>query len=112
MRATVLSLLVVGAAACGPPIKNTPVEEIPKLTKLADATLTWKPRPEVAMFLRYEFFDQFATPERSFFRNRVMLGVSAIFPATAAATVPQRPGTRVDRSDMSIPEPHSPPSDK
>lgn len=36
MRTTILGLLLVGAAACGPPIKNTPVEEIPKLTKLAD----------------------------------------------------------------------------
>ena len=36
MRATMLALFVVGAAACGPPIKNTPVEEIPKLAKLSD----------------------------------------------------------------------------
>lgn len=36
MRRLVLALLVTGAAACGPPMKNTPVEEIPKLTKLDD----------------------------------------------------------------------------
>jgi hypothetical protein len=37
MSKLVLALVVVaGAAACGPPIKNTPVEEIPKLTKLDD----------------------------------------------------------------------------
>jgi hypothetical protein len=80
---------------------------------LADATLTWQPRPEVGLFLRYQFFDQFApTPERTFFRNNVLLGVSAIYPATAAAAVPRRPGQRVDRSDMTIPEPHSPPPPK
>ncbi|MDB4967900.1 MAG: uncharacterized protein JWN44_3589 [Myxococcales bacterium] len=77
---------------------------------LADATVTWQPRPEIGVFLRYQFFDQFApTPEQSFYRNNVMVGVSAIYPATAAVAVPQRPGQRVDRSDMSIPEPHSPP---
>ncbi len=31
-----LAMLVAGAAACGPPMKQTPVEEIPKLTKLDD----------------------------------------------------------------------------
>jgi len=40
MNQLALTLLVVatvaGAAACGPPIKNTPIEEIPKLTKLDD----------------------------------------------------------------------------
>jgi len=36
MKKLMLAALVAGAAACGPPIKNTPVEEIPKLTKLTD----------------------------------------------------------------------------
>lgn len=36
MRTLALAALVVGAAACGPPQKNTPVSEIPKLTKLSD----------------------------------------------------------------------------
>lgn len=36
MKRLMLAVLVVGAAACGPPVKNTPVEEIPKLTKLGD----------------------------------------------------------------------------
>jgi cytochrome c556 len=36
MKKLVLVLLVAAAAACGPPIKQTPVEEIPKLTKLSD----------------------------------------------------------------------------
>lgn len=31
-----IAALVAGAAACGPPQKNTPVAEIPKLTKLED----------------------------------------------------------------------------
>ena len=35
-RLMLLAVLVAGAAACGPPIKQTPVEEIPKLTKLDD----------------------------------------------------------------------------
>ncbi len=36
MKKLMLAVLVAGAAACGPPVKNTPVEEIPKLTKLED----------------------------------------------------------------------------
>jgi soluble cytochrome b562 len=36
MKRLMLAVVLVGAAACGPPKKNTPVEEIPKLTKLDD----------------------------------------------------------------------------
>jgi hypothetical protein len=37
MKRIVLAVLVAaGAVACGPPQKSTPVEEIPKLTKLED----------------------------------------------------------------------------
>jgi hypothetical protein len=36
MRRLVIGLLLVGGAACGPPVLNTPVEEVPKLTKLED----------------------------------------------------------------------------
>ena len=36
MKKLMLAVLVAGAAACGPPMKQTPVEEIPKLTKLTD----------------------------------------------------------------------------
>jgi soluble cytochrome b562 len=36
MRRLTFALLLVGGVACGPPMKNTPVEEIPKLTKLTD----------------------------------------------------------------------------
>jgi hypothetical protein len=36
MKRLMLAVVVAGAAACGPPQKSTPVEEIPKLTKLED----------------------------------------------------------------------------
>jgi cytochrome c556 len=36
MKKLMLTVLVAGAAACGPPMKQTPIEEIPKLTKLSD----------------------------------------------------------------------------
>ncbi|MCU1279249.1 MAG: hypothetical protein JWM53_2795 [bacterium] len=36
MKRLMIVMLVAGAAACGPPMKQTPVEEIPKLTKLGD----------------------------------------------------------------------------
>lgn len=36
MKRIAIAVLLTAAAACGPPIKNTPVEEIPKLTKLDD----------------------------------------------------------------------------
>jgi cytochrome c556 len=35
-RLLLAGIVVAGAAACGPPQKYTPVEEIPKLTKLED----------------------------------------------------------------------------
>jgi soluble cytochrome b562 len=36
MRRFAIGLLLVGGVACGPPVLNTPVEEVPKLTKLED----------------------------------------------------------------------------
>jgi cytochrome c556 len=36
MKRLMLAVLVAGVAACGPPLKQTPIEEIPKLTKLTD----------------------------------------------------------------------------
>ncbi len=36
MKKLLLAIVVAGAAACGPPQRNTPVNEIPKLTKLTD----------------------------------------------------------------------------
>jgi cytochrome c556 len=36
MRRLMIALLLSGAAACGPPVLNTPVEEVPKLSKLED----------------------------------------------------------------------------
>jgi cytochrome c556 len=36
MKRLMIAVVVAGAAACGPPMKQTPVEEIPKLTKLSD----------------------------------------------------------------------------
>ncbi len=36
MRRLVIGLFVVAGVACGPPMRNTPVEEIPKLTKLPE----------------------------------------------------------------------------
>jgi cytochrome c556 len=36
MKRLMLAVVLVGAAACGPPKMNTPVEEIPKLAKLDD----------------------------------------------------------------------------
>ena len=36
MKKLLYAALVAGAAACGPPMRNTPVQEVPKLTKLED----------------------------------------------------------------------------
>jgi cytochrome c556 len=36
MRKLIVGLFLVGGVACGPPVLNTPVEEIPRLTKLDD----------------------------------------------------------------------------
>jgi cytochrome c556 len=36
MRIIAIFVVLAGAVACGPPMKNTPVEEVPRLTKLDD----------------------------------------------------------------------------
>ncbi len=80
---------------------------------LVDATVTWQPRPEVAVFARYQFFDQLgnasdAVPEPTFARNTVMVGLIGTYPGAPAAVVPTRAALRVDRSDaVGIGEPHS-----
>jgi hypothetical protein len=38
-----------------------------------------------------------------------MIGVTGVYPTTAAAQVPRTVGLRVDRSEPLIPEPHSQP---
>ncbi|HEX8950438.1 MAG TPA: hypothetical protein VF945_01265 [Polyangia bacterium] len=84
---------------------------------LVDFTIGWQPRPEVGVFARYSLYDQFGAkpvgtvpatlPDLT--RNTVLVGVNVIYPAVAAARVPSRLGTRVDRSDQpGFPEMHAP----
>jgi hypothetical protein len=83
---------------------------------VVDATLTWAPRAEFNIFARYQYFNQIGhegdfTPEPSFARNTVMIGVTGTYPGAPAAVVPTREALRVDRSDaVTIPEPHSEPA--
>lgn len=84
----------------------------------ADVTLGWQPRPEFDLFARYSLFDQFGQPPidattqaalPSILRNTVMIGLNVVYPAVAAARVPRRQGTRVDRTDQpGFPEMHAP----
>jgi hypothetical protein len=82
---------------------------------VADTTLTWAPRPEIQIYLRYSFFDQFGnvndpSPQQSFLRHNILLGLIATWPAQAAAIVPSRQALRVDRGDaVEIPELHQEP---
>lgn len=85
---------------------------------LADASIDYRPRPEIGVFARYTLFDQFGAPPSpsgpatfpSLRRNTVLVGLSIVYPALAAARVPNRAGSRVDRSDQpSFPELHSQP---
>jgi len=84
---------------------------------LVDFTVGWQPRPEVSLFARYSFYDQFGSPPvmdvpailPDLTRHTVLVGVSVIYPAVAAARVPSHLGSRVDRSDQpSFPEAHTP----
>ncbi len=84
---------------------------------LVDFTVGWQPRPEVGVFARYSLYDQFGSPPvmdvpavlPDLTRNTVLVGVNVIYPAVAAARVPTRAGTRVDRSDQpAFPELHAP----
>ena len=84
---------------------------------LVDFTVGWQPRPEVSVFARYSFYDQFGSPPMGdvpatlpdLTRHTVLIGATVIYPAVAAARVPSRLGSRVDRSDQpSFPEAHTP----
>jgi hypothetical protein len=84
---------------------------------LIDFTVGWQPRPEIGLFARYSFYDQFGSPPvmdvqavlPDLTRHTVLLGLNVIYPAVAAARVPTRQGSRVDRSDQAgFPELHAP----
>jgi len=84
---------------------------------LVDFTIGWQPRPEVGVFARYSLYDQFGSPPvmdvpatlPDLTRSTVLVGINVIYPAVAAARVPTRQGTRVDRSDQpAFPELHAP----
>jgi hypothetical protein len=90
---------------------------------LVDFTINWQPIPELGVFARYSLFDQLAhnqpppidpmapqvTALPDMLRNTVLVGINVVYPAVAAARVPTRSGTRVDRSDQpAIPEYHAP----
>jgi hypothetical protein len=81
---------------------------------LADATLAYAPRPEVSIFARYQYWNQTGDPTDllpvpTFDRHIILIGVTAIYPATAAFVVPRRQGQRVDRADADqAPELHKP----
>ena len=84
---------------------------------LTDFTIGWQPIPELGLFARYSFYDQFGKPPvmdmpatlPDLTRNVVMVGVNVIYPAVAAARVPSRQGSRIDRSDQAgFPELHAP----
>jgi hypothetical protein len=89
-------------------------------TIIADASLFYAPRKEFTFFLRYQLIDQFAhgvgggangsngggvavgnVPTlQTYYRNTVLLGVTALYPAESAAEVPRSTlGVRVDRRD-------------
>jgi hypothetical protein len=84
---------------------------------LVDFTIGWQPRPEIGLFARYSFYDQFGSPPvmdvpatlPDLTRQTVLVGLNVTYPAVAAARVPSRQGSRVDRSDQpGFPELHAP----
>jgi hypothetical protein len=84
---------------------------------LIDFTIGWQPRPEIGLFARYSFYDQFGSPPvmdvqaplPDLTRQTVLVGVNIVYPAVAAARVATRRGARVDQSDQAgFPELHAP----
>jgi len=79
---------------------------------LIDFTVGWQPRPEIGLFARYSLYDQFGAPPvmdmpatlPDLTRQTVMIGLNVVYPAVAAAKVPTRQSSRVDRSDDAFPE--------
>jgi hypothetical protein len=83
---------------------------------IADVTIAWQPLPELRVFARYAFFDQFGTPPMGtttsllpdLTRNTVLIGAEVIYPALAALRAPSRSASRVDESDRpALAEPHA-----
>jgi hypothetical protein len=87
---------------------------------IADVTIGWQPLPELRLFARYAFFDQFGTPQPNppvagmsvllpdLTRNTVMIGAEVIYPALVALRAPSRSATRVDEADgPAFAEPHA-----
>ncbi|MEO6951685.1 MAG: hypothetical protein ABI321_07720 [Polyangia bacterium] len=90
-------------------------------TIIGDASIFYAPRKEFTFFLRYQLIDQYAHPVRgatnisnsggtvevsnlpaltTYYRNTVLFGVTAIYPAQSAAEVPRSTlGVRADRRD-------------
>jgi hypothetical protein len=86
---------------------------------VADASLSYMPRPEVSVFLRYSLWDQIGHPQEGsqaaldIERQVAMVGVTVVYPASPVARTPSQSSIlngRVDGGDVNaIPEPHSPP---
>jgi hypothetical protein len=81
---------------------------------LVDVTITYMPRREIALFARYQLYDQIgqtnlASNLPSYVRNVIMIGVAGSYPGDPTAIVPSRPPLRVDRTDaLTIPDTHTP----
>ena len=78
----------------------------------ADVSLNYMPIVGLSIYLRGQTsyqrgLDDTPTPLPTVRRDVILVGISGFYPATAAAIVPRRQGTRVDGSDrVTIPEPH------
>lgn len=74
-------------------------------TVLGDATIGWNARPELQFFLRYQLIDQIghesaAFPIPTYYRNTVLFGLTATYPAEPAVRVSGNSmGVRADHSD-------------
>lgn len=72
---------------------------------VVDATLSYAPLKVLAFFLRYQLLDQIGydsdpLPLPTYYRNTLLFGVNAIYPAESAATMPNNTlGVRADRRD-------------
>ncbi len=70
----------------------------------ADAALSYAPIKALSIFLRYQVNDQVGYksdlfPIPTMYRNTLLLGLAAIYPAEIAAVVPRNKGVRVDGTD-------------
>jgi hypothetical protein len=100
-------------------VLDAPTGKVGALVDLwqADGTLTWQPRENLQVFVRYQYYDQIGRrrdplAQPTIERQLAQLGATFLFPSTAPPTTPKNLANRVDGQDQAQLPPISQPTPK